>query len=114
MLIVAWASTIVRAATPQVGIYVPLVADTEDATCEVLKKTVVSQRHLPDDTPTQYKWFCDFSVTQNEYMRIVALRAGRCEAYASCLMGWFAVMRRSTVVLQWDVGNDRIVPLDKY
>ena len=91
----------------------PVVEDTESAACEVLKRAVVKQRHLPRDTPTKWRWFCDFSVDSNDYVRIVALRAGRCEAY-SCLMGWFAVMRRSSVVLGYDVGEDRIVPLDVY
>jgi hypothetical protein len=98
---------------PTPGWAAPLVADTEQAACEVLKAAVVRQRHLPADTPSVWKWYCDFSTIEDKYLRIVALRAGRCDAF-SCLMGWFAVMRRSTVVLGWDLNQDRVVPLDGY
>jgi len=89
----------------------PLVADTENAACDVLKRVVATQRDLPQNT-NQHDWYCDFSNTQNAYLRIVGLHARKCDA-ASCLLGWFAVMRRSSVVLRWDLANDRIVPLDE-
>jgi hypothetical protein len=97
----------------QSSIASPVIEDTEEAACNVLKITVVRQSRLPPDTPDSYEWYCDFSTASHEYLRIVALRAGHCEA-ASCLLGWFAVMRGSEVVLQWDVGNGRIVALDEY
>jgi hypothetical protein len=108
-----WGSSVVIAGQPRLGIDNPRVPDTDEAACTILKKVVVKQRHLPPNTPTEYQWYCDVTTTKNEYMRIIGLRAGKCDA-ASCLMGWFAVMRRSAVVLQYDVGNDRVVPLDSY
>ena len=111
-LVLSMATTRVGATETKSHVDDPLIADTESATCEVLKSAIVAQRKLPLDTPDKYQWFCDFAApSDNQYLRIVALRAGRCDA-ASCLMGWFAVMRQSSVVLQWDVGNNRIVPLD--
>jgi hypothetical protein len=91
----------------------PLVPDTEEATCEILKATVVKQHHLPADTPQNWNWYCDFSTEEYPYLRLVALRAKECDAF-SCLMGWFAVMRRSTVVLEWDLAEDRLVPLSEF
>ena len=102
-----------RAATSVQWSNPPVIEDTESAACEVLKQAVVKQRHLPADAPTKWRWFCDFSDASDDHVRIVALRAGRCDAY-SCLMGWFAVMRRSSVVLGYDGAEDRIVPLDVY
>lgn len=88
----------------------PLIEDTEEAACGVLKRTIVRQRNLPTETPTKWEWYCEFSSIENALVRIVALRAGHCDA-ASCLMGWFAVMRRSSVVLEYDVGEERIVAM---
>jgi len=98
---------------PKLGMNSRVVVDSEDAACEVLKAAVVRQQHLSADTPKKWQWFCDFTVTKNDYLRIIGLRAGRCNA-ASCLIGWYAVMRRSTVVLEYDVAEDRVVPLDIY
>jgi hypothetical protein len=91
----------------------PIMEDTEAVACQILKSAVVRQHHLPADTPLKWKWYCEFSTSSNDLVRVVALRAGRCDAY-SCLMGWFAVMRRSSLVLQYDVGENRIVEMDRY
>ncbi len=99
------------AKTRHIHIEDALILDTEEASCEVLKAAVVKQWHLPADTPKKWQWYCEADTIKHDYMRIMALRAGKCEAY-SCLLGWFAVMRQSTVVLQFDVGNLRVVPLD--
>ena len=90
----------------------PLIADTEDAACNVLKEAVAKQLHLSANTPLERHWFCDFA-RDNQYFRIVALRVGDCDA-PSCLLGWYAVMRRSPAVLEWDVAEERLVPLAEY
>ena len=93
------------------------IPDTEDAACQVLKAHVA---HISDMVSPHPDWYCDFSNIENEYLRIVALRGVRRDVppeergMYSNLMGWYAVMRRSNAVLLWDVGEDRIVPLDYY
>jgi hypothetical protein len=89
----------------------PLIEDSEAAACDVVKMTIAELR-LSTKKPDP-EWYCDFAEEDNEYLRIVALRSHGSEkagAYSN-LIGWFAVARQSQVVLEWDLGNDRLVAL---
>ncbi len=92
---------------------VPLVKDTPEAACDVLKKHMAAVMALPDNEPDKH-WFCDFSSEHNEYLYIIGLRYDPGEAGGSVpLVGWFAVARRSTLVIQYDVAEQRLVPIDR-
>jgi hypothetical protein len=64
---------------------------------------------------TDRYWFCDFTTIKNEYVRIIGLRssAPRTDGATiySNLLGWYGVARRSHVVVQWDVNEDRLIPI---
>ena len=88
-----------------------VVQDSETAACDVLKNRI-AELHLETKKPDRY-WFCDFTVTKNEYIRIVGLRSSQprddgATVYSN-LLGWYAVARRSHAVLQWDLNEDRLV-----
>lgn len=91
----------------------PVVEDSESAACDVLKSRI-AELYMDTKKVDPY-WFCEGTVTENEYIRILALRSNfpRMEegAIYSNLLGWFAVARRSSLVLEWDVGEDRLVPM---
>jgi hypothetical protein len=92
------------------GAKTPLVDDTHDAACGVLKKHIIALRKL-DEQLVMSKWFCDFSIPEDTHMYVVALHSDRPAPYSS-LIGWYAVMRRSDVVLGYDVAEDRVVSLE--
>ena len=88
----------------------PIIEDTPKAACIVLKRAVATLYGLPESGPPELGWFCDVTSEKNDYVYIIALRSNRPPPYSN-LMGWFAVMRRSDVVLGFDVAESRIVPL---
>jgi hypothetical protein len=89
-----------------------VVQDSETGACNVLKDRI-AELLLNTKKPDRY-WFCDFTVTKNEYVRIVGLRSSQPRddgaTIYSNLRGWYAVARRSHAVLQWDLNEDRLVP----
>jgi hypothetical protein len=50
-LVLSMATTRVGATETKSHVDDPLIANTEDAACEILKSAVVAQRKLPLDTP---------------------------------------------------------------
>ncbi len=89
-----------------------IVDDTREAACTVLKDRI--GKGLPNKKPDPH-WFCDFTNTNNEFIYIVALRSNAprddgATVYSN-LVGWFAVARRSDLVLGFDVGEQRLEPL---
>lgn len=95
---------------------IPVVDDTPDAACEVLMDHMAIVECLPEGRPFA-RWFCDFSETKDEYFYVIALRTAPTDEDLakgfghSSLVGWFGVARRSTLVVQWDVAWDRMIPL---
>ena len=91
-----------------------IVEDSEKAACEVLK-TRFAELYMENKKPDRY-WFCDFTTQKSNYVRIIGLRSSAPRndgaTIYSNLMGWFAVARRSHVVLQWDLNEDRLIPID--
>lgn len=94
----------------------PIIEDTPAAACEILKNHMAKIMQLPGAKPHR-RWFCDFTSTENEFLYIIGLRSDpSIEGHASAtvpLIGWFAVARRSTVVLQFDIVENRVVPISK-
>ena len=89
----------------------PLVEDTPDAACEILKARVAEL--LIANARPDHTWYCEKGAEQ-KYLYILALRTSRApdaDEAATNLIGWYAVARRSNVVLQWDVATDRLVAL---
>lgn len=90
---------------------VPLIDDTPAAACEVLKRHMAVVMDLPHHQPDQH-WFCDHSTEQNEYLYIIGLRYNPSGPSPTVpLIGWFAVARKSSVVLQLDVAEGRLTPI---
>jgi hypothetical protein len=110
-----WLFLLVGSALPlfSVADETPLIDDTPEAACDVLKQRI-AELSLPDGKPDRY-WFCDFTTIEDPYVRIVALRSSQPRTDGatiySNLIGWFAVARRSTLVLEWDVGEERLIPI---
>ena len=91
----------------------PLVDDTPEAACKVLQEKIATLS-LPSGKPDKL-WFCDHSTIKNEYFYFMALRSmqvrGVPDEIHSNLIGWFGVARRSNIVLEWDIGEDRLVKI---
>ena len=90
-----------------------IVEDSEKAACEVLK-TRSAELYMETKKPDRY-WFCDFTTQKSNYVRVVGLRSSAprndgATVYSN-LLGWFAVARRSHVVMQWDLNEDRLIPI---
>jgi len=94
----------------------PYVEDTQQAACQVLKWRMAKVEGLPGGKPYA-GWYCDFSTEKSDYVYVVALRAHDpardVEGGYSDLVGWFAVARKSAVVLGYDVNEDRLIPIPK-
>jgi hypothetical protein len=94
----------------------PIVEDSEDAACLILKNHMAKLIGLPRGKPYS-GWYCDGSTLSDNHFFIMALRAKDPtrppgEIYSG-LVGWFAVARRSNVVLEYDVAEDRVVPISR-
>jgi hypothetical protein len=92
----------------------PLVADSEDAACLILKVTVANAR-LGTDKPDPY-WYCD-PAGDNQHYYIIALRSNRPRpdmegAIYSNLAGWFAVEKNGRQAFTWDINEDQVTPLE--
>jgi hypothetical protein len=92
----------------------PLIDDTPDAACGVLKSHMAKLMRLPGGKVPR-SWFCDTTSTTNDLFYIMGLRSdpsvdGKASPTVP-LIGWFAVARRSTVVLGYDINEDRVVPI---
>jgi len=96
----------------QIFVREALVKDSEEAACSVLK-TRFAELYMGGRTDRY--WFCDFTTIKNDYVRIIGLRsrAPRTDGATiySNLLGWYGVARRSHVVVQWDVNEDRLIPI---
>jgi hypothetical protein len=91
----------------------PLVEDTPEAACNVLKQRMAELMALPHNRPNP-RWFCDASTEKNEYLYIIGLRYDAPEPSKTApLIGWFAVARRSTLVVEYDVAELRLVPISR-
>ncbi len=105
------ALSIARTALP--GNTVPLVEDTPQAACDVLQHRMAVVMALPHNEPDK-RWFCDFTNIENQYLYIIGLRYAPSEPAGSVpLIGWFAVARRSTLVVQLDIAEDRLIPISR-
>src|ERR1700675_3136414 len=92
----------------------PMVEDSEDAACLILKNHMAKVIGLPGGKPYS-EWYCDGSTLSDNHFFIIALRAKDPsrppgEIYSG-LVGWFSVARRSNVLLEYDVTEDRVVPI---
>jgi hypothetical protein len=93
----------------------PLVEDSPEAACEVLKRHMAKLMGLPGGRPFP-RWFCDGpSEPANPLLYVFGLRtapdpkdaeAGETHSY---LVGWFAVARRSSLVFEYDINEDRLL-----
>lgn len=89
----------------------PLVQDSPEAACDTLRNRVALIQGLPTDN-LDARWYCETSNISNDYLYIIALHAIDHLNYVhSNLVGWFAVARRSTLVMEYDVAQDRLVPI---
>jgi hypothetical protein len=92
----------------------PIITDTKEAACEVLKKRI--GEGLPSGKPDNY-WYCDYLGIKNELVYVMALRSSRPRNDGSTiysnLVGWFAVARRSDLVVEYDINEDRLVRLSQ-
>ena len=89
----------------------PLVDDTPETACSVLKRHMAALMHV-SPAAVSTDWWCDVSNVRDNYLYIIQLRSKPREALGTApLIGTFAVARRSSVVLQYDVANDRLVPI---
>ena len=99
-------------ATPGRAQAVPLVEDSFQAACETLKTELakVNQR----DTPDRY-WFCEEANGQDRFIVTMALRSSEPNPDGtfppSNLIGWYAVARRSPIAFEFDINEDRLLPL---
>jgi hypothetical protein len=68
---------------------------------------------IPGGNPPK-EWFCDFTVTESPEFFIMALRYDdperRNEIYSN-LVGWFAVSKTTTAVMEWDINEDKAIPI---
>jgi hypothetical protein len=91
-----------------------VIEDTPEAACEVLKQAIAGSHRLPK--PDKY-WYCD-NAEATKYVYTMALRSSEPRtdlpegAVYSNLMGWYAVARRSPLALEWDINEDRLLPLE--
>jgi len=88
----------------------PVTDDTETAACDVLKRRVAELKSALGK-PESY-WYCDFSRKSDEYLYIVALRSRASMSDRSQLVEWFAVAKRSEVVLGVNLAESRLIPLN--
>src|ERR1700691_4921590 len=86
------------------------IDDSKNAACSGLK--VHMAREYLDSKQPDPPWYCDFTES-HKFFYIVALRSGDPIAFeeGSNLVGWFAVAKRSDIILEFDVANVRLVPL---
>ena len=99
--------------TALAGDTVPLVEDTPQAACEVLQHRMAVVMALRHNEPDKH-WFCDFTTIDNPYLYIIGLRYAPSEPGGSVpLIGWFAVARRSTLVVEVDIAEDRLIPISR-
>jgi hypothetical protein len=109
----AYFITLSIAQTALAGGSIPLVEDTPEAACEVLQHRMAVVMALPHNEPDKH-WFCDFTTEHNDYLYIIGLRSEPSGPGGSVpLIGWFAVARRSTLVVQVDVAEGRLVPISR-
>ena len=92
-----------------------------EAACEVLKVNMAKVEGLPGGKPFP-RWFCDGpSAPDNQLVYIFGLRtapdprdlaAGDKLGYSQ-LVGWFAVARKSSLVFEYDINEQRLIPISQ-
>ncbi len=111
--LIAYVITLGMAQTALAGGSIPLIEDTPEAACEVLQHRMAVVMALPHNEPDKH-WFCDFTTEHNDYLYIIGLRSEPSGPGGSVpLIGWFAVARRSTLVVQVDFAEGRLVPISR-
>ena len=111
--LIAYFITLSIAHTVLAGDSVPFVEDTPEAACDVLQHRMAVVMALPHNEPDKH-WFCDFTAEHNDYLYIIGLRSEPSGPGGSApLIGWFAVARRSTLVVQVDVAEGRLIPISR-
>src|SRR5205807_940060 len=94
---------------------VPLIDDTPEAACEVLKQHMAKVVGLPGGKPFP-RWFCDGPlVPGNRLVYIFGLRTApeATELPHSPLVGWFAVARKTSLVFEYDIDEERLIPISQ-
>ena len=85
-------------------------ANSPKAACSVLLSTLA---RIEDAPPNIVKrWYCNHSSIKNEYLYFIAVRTAPGDGNdVDQHHGWFAVARRGTLVLYWNVAVDRLEPI---
>lgn len=90
----------------------PLIDDSQAAACALIKKAAMDHLHTTEKDPNQL--YCEFTSEENAYLFIAALRHRNPTSknyFHSNLIGWYAAMRRSDVVLEYDMAELRLTYL---
>lgn len=93
-----------------------MVDYTKVQACEILKRHMATIEQLPGRRPLP-EWYCDFwDSYSDKYFYVVALWTGpiaRLGIDHPQSAGHFAVAKRSDIVLEFDLLNERLVPISK-
>ena len=85
----------------------------QSAACQALQRKIAALDSLPVTGPPGLGWFCDFSTLSTAEYYVVALRSNRAAPYSD-LMGWYAVMRRDLAIFEYDINEEKLLPLAKH
>jgi len=89
-----------------------LTANTPKAACSVLLGTLAKITNAPRNIVKL--WYCNHSTIENEYLYFIAVRTAEGEGNpVDQHVGNFAVARRGTLVLYYDVPEDRLEPIPR-
>jgi hypothetical protein len=91
---------------------VPVIEDTFQAACETLKSELAKVNHQPRPDSD---WFCEEADKPDRFIITMALRSSRPNEDGSFspsnLLGWYAVARKSPLAFEYDINEDRLLPL---
>jgi hypothetical protein len=77
------------------------------AACHVLQKAIARRDNLPESGPPDMGWFCDITPSKDPTVYVIALRTGKTRPQGN-LIGWYAVVRASGAIHEWDVHAGRV------
>jgi hypothetical protein len=77
------------------------------AACHLLQKAIARRDNLPESGPPDVGWFCDIAPSKDPAVYVIALRTSKPRPQGN-LIGWYAVVRSSGDVHEWNVSTQRI------